>query len=914
MIFKLPWHRIIRTPFLSLKLVRYMSCEENLVIQTMNSLYQDFSTEKSYMRYSQSLSEAMKICGKQRSILNAKKLHGHLISTGFISSVFLQNHLLNMYSNCGLIEDSSRVFNEIENPNVFSWNTMINGLSDLGMIEKARQLFDEMPERDCVSWNTMMSCYFQNGKVEETIKVFFIMFKDYIYCPDLYSFSYVIKACGSLRLLKLGLVLHCLVEKFSYGKDPFIQVSILDMYVKCGAVDLADKVFKRIQSPSLFCWNNMVYGYSKAYGVGRAIELFEQMPERDTVSWNTIISILSQHGFGVNTLSMFMEMCAHGCEPNSVTYASVLSSCASILDVQWGRHIHARIVRSEPSLDVFVGSTLIDMYAKFGHLETAKRVFSNLPERNTVSWTSLIGGFAQFEFEEEALVLFDQMRKVAVASDQFTVATILGVCSSRKYTCFGTQLHAHSIKIGLDYAIPVSNALVIMYFKCDNSQMANHVFRHMPLRDIISWTAMISAYSQKGDIGSAREYFDKMPQRNVITWNSMLAAYIQHGHWEEGLKLYKVMLLQDNVMPDWVTFSTLFGACNDFASLRLGNQIIAQAVKSGFDSDVSVANGIVTMYSKCGQFEKARKVFDSIVYKDLVSWNAMITSYALNGQGKSVVQIFENMLTSGVIPDHISYIGLLSGCSHSGLVSEGKYYFNSMTKNHGILRSSEHYTCIVDLLGRAGFLEEAKKVIEEMPIQPDSAVWVALLSACCTHGDSKLAEYAVKHLQELDLKDSGSYVLLANVYAETGDLNGVVKVRAMMRDRGIRKNPGCSWIEVGNTVHVFTADDASHPQINEVHRMVEEVLKKIEDTGKYVKDYSSSRYRGCHSEKLAVAFGLIHLPSWMPIHVMKNLRICSDCHTVIKLTSLVTARELVVRDANRFHHFRNGTCSCEDYW
>ncbi|OVA01084.1 Pentatricopeptide repeat [Macleaya cordata] len=880
----------------------------------MKSLYLDFSTEKSYMGFSQKFSEAMKACGNQRSISNAKKLHAHLISTGFISSVFLQNHLLNMYSKCGSIEDSSRVFNEIENPNVFSWNTMINGLSDLGMLDKARHLFEEMPERDCVSWNSVMSGYFQTGKSEETIKVFFLMLRDSSCNPDPFSFSCVMKACGNLRLLELGFQLHCLAKKFDFGRDPYIETSILDMYVKCGAMDLADKVFQWIPNPSLFCWNSMIYGYSKSSGVGRAVELFDQMPERDIVSWNTIISILSQHGFGVKTLSTFMEMWVHGFRPNSMTYASVLSSCASILDVKWGRHIHARIVRSEASLDVFIGSGLIDMYAKCGYLKAAKRVFDNLPEQNAVSWTSLIGGFAQFGLEEEALVLFNQMRKVPVASDQFTVATILGACSSRKYTCFGTQLHAYSIRIGLDSAIPVNNALVTMYSKCENIQMASHVFRSMPVRDVISWTAMITAYSQIGDVEIAREYFNKMPKRNVITWNSMLAAYVQHGYWEEGFNLYKVMLREEIVKPDWITFTTLFGACADSAAVRLGNQIIAQSAKTGLDFNVSVANGIVTMYSKCGRIEEAREIFNSIVNKDLISWNTMITAYAQNGQGQKAVQIFENMLKSGIVPDYISYIAVLSACSHSGLISDGKYYFDSMTRNHGISPRSEHFACMVDLLGRAGLLEEANKMIEEMPIQPSSGVWGALLSACRIHGNTKLAEFAAKNLLELDLEDSGSYVLLANTYAEAGKLDGVAKVRKLMRERGIRKNPGCSWIEAGNRVHVFTVDDTNHPQINDVHRKLEEVVKKIEDTGKYVNKDSSGGSRGYHSEKLAVAFGLISIPAWMPIHVMKNLRVCIDCHTVMKLISLVTARELIVRDANRFHHFRNGTCSCGDYW
>ncbi|XP_010260584.1 PREDICTED: pentatricopeptide repeat-containing protein At2g13600 isoform X1 [Nelumbo nucifera] len=913
MVLKLSWPRFKTAYSLSPELVRCASCQADFATETMKALYLGFSAEKSYMAFSQKMWETMKACGDLKLISDGRKLHGHLISTGFQSSVFLQNHLLNMYSNCGSIEDSLRVFHEIKNPNVFSWNTMISGLAESGLVGEARQVFEDMPERDCVSWNAMMSGYFQNGQCEETLEVFVSMMRDYNCVPDPFSFSCVMKACACLQFLELGLQLHGLAKKFGFGTHPTIGISVLDVYVRCGAIDFAHQVFCRISSPTIFCWNSMIFGYSKSYGVGQALFLFNQMPERDAVSWNTIIPILSQHGLGAQTLSMFIEMCNQGFRPNSMTYASVLSACSSILDLEWGRHLHARILRLEPSIDVFMGSGLIDMYAKSGSLENAKQVFDNLSEHNVVSWTSLIGGFAQNGLEEQALLLFNQMRKAQVASDQFTLATVLGACSSIKDIFLGTQLHSYAVKIGLDSFVSTANALLTMYAKCENTQMAIHIFNLMPVKDIISWTAMITAFSQAGDVTNARTYFNRMPERNIITWNSMLATYIQHGFGEEGLRLYTLML-RENMRPDWITFATLLGACADFAVLRLGNQIVAQVVKTGLSSHVPVANGIVTMYSRCGQIQEAQSVFDSIIDKDLVSWNAIMTGYAHNGQGRKVIEIFKNMLKVGPPPDHISYIAVLSACSRSGLVAEGRFYFDSMTKDHGISLKSEHFACMVDLLGRAGLLEEAKHLIDKMPIKPGAGIWGALLGACRIHGNTMMAECAIRNLHELDPEDPGSYVLWANIYADAGKLDGVAKVRKLMRERGIRKNPGCSWIEVKNRVHVFTVDDASHPQINEVHGMLEEIIKKIESTGYYVRKTTFDGFRGYHSEKLAVAFGLIHLPAWMPIHVMKNLRICTDCHTVIKLISLVTARELIVRDANRFHHFKEGSCSCGDYW
>ncbi|XP_050279814.1 pentatricopeptide repeat-containing protein At2g13600-like [Quercus robur] len=901
-------------PQLSRILIRHVSNQQQN-LSTKLVLFHDPLAQLSYMELSQKFYEAMKACASIKSTPIAQKLHAQLISTGLDSSVFLQNHLLHLYSNCNLIDDACWVFNNIEYRNVFSWNTMISGFADLGRMSEAEKVFDEMPERDSVSWTVMMSGYFRNGQPEKTLNMFVSMVQDGNCVNDPFSFTCAMKAGGSLAYMKLALQLHGLVEKFDFGSNVYmaIQNSIMDMYIKSGKVSYAERVFLRIPNPSLFCWNSMIYGYSKLYGVGRAFDLFNQMPERDSVSWNTMISIFSQHGFGVQSLGTFVEMWSQGVRPNSMTYASVLSACTSIYDLEWGTHLHARIVRMEPTIDVLVGSGLVDMYAKCGCLEFARQIFDSLTEHNAVSWTSLISGLAHFGLEEEALELFNQMREAPISLDEFTLATILGVCSGQKYVSIGEQLHGYTIKTGMDSSVAIGNALVTMYTKCGNVQEANHAFELMPIRDIISRTAMITAFSKIGDIEKARQCFDQMPEQNVITWNSMLGTYTQHGFWEEGLKLYTLMQRQ-GVKPDWVTFATSISACADLAILKLGIQIVSQAEKLGFGSNVSVANSVVTMYSRCGRIEEAQKVFDLIHEKNVISWNAIMAGYAQNGQGRKVIEIFENMLEMKCSPDHISYVSVLSGCSHAGLVTEGKQYFYSMTEDFGISPTSEHFSCMVDLLGRAGLLEEAKNLIDGMPFKPNAAIWGALLGACRTHCESKLAEVAVRNLLEFDVEESGSYILLANIYLDSGKLESVADVRKLMREKGIRKNPGCSWIEVENRVHVFTVDETNHPQIKDIYRKLEEMMKKIEDTGNYKNAIRSLRGQGYHSEKLAVAFGLINLPTWMPIHVMKNLRVCNDCHLTIKLISLVTSRELIVRDGYRFHHFKNGFCSCGDYW
>ncbi|KAL5538087.1 hypothetical protein UlMin_046024 [Ulmus minor] len=647
---------------------------------------------------------SLKASSSLSSIRLARKLHAQLISTGLDSSIFLQNHLLHMYSACSLLDDASRVFYSIHNPNVFTWNTMINGLLD----------------SDSVSWTTMMSGYFRNGRIEDAIIVFASMFRCWKY------------AYASLGFINLGRQLHGLVENFDFGSNMPIQSSVIDMYIKCN----------------------------------KAFEMWKQ-----------------------------------GFKPNSITYASILRACTGLYDLGWGTHLHARIVRAEPNLDVLVGGGLIDMYAKCGHLRFSQKVINGLKEHNAVSWTSLISGVAQFGLEEEPLVLFNQMRESLVALDEFTPAT----------------LHGYLIKAGMDSSVPVGNALVVMHAKCENSHKANRVFDLMLIKDVISWTSMITAYSQVGNVEKALEYFNKMPERNIITWNSMLTTYVQNGFWEEGLKLYNLMQ-REGVDPNWVTYATTISACADLAVYKLGIQIVALAEKLGFGSNASVAN-------------KAQKVFDSIDEKNLISWNALMSGYAQNGQGRKVIEIFDDMLSMDCNPDHISYTSVLSGCSHSGIVTEGKHYFSSMNKDFGICPASEHYSCMVDLLGRAGLLEEAKNLIVGLPFKPNVAIWGAFLSACRIHRNSKLVEFAGRNLLELEVEDSGGYVLLANIYSDSGNSEGFAGVRNLMRNKGIQKNPGCSWVEVDNRVHVFTVDDTNHPQTKDIYIMLEDINRKIEGIG-----------------------------------------------------------------------------------
>ncbi|ERN20209.1 hypothetical protein AMTR_s00066p00131520 [Amborella trichopoda] len=657
--------------------------ERRLLKQAMDSLYS--SDKRICTDKSEAYSFAIKACGEAKVSVQASQLHAHLITDGCCSSIFLQNHLISLYGKCGLFSESRQVFDEIQSKNVFSWNTMIAVYSSFSRLGEASQLFDEMGERDSVSWNTLMAAYAQHNQGVETLKLFAQMLQFSSLGPDKFTFASVMKAFGCYPLLGFGQQIHSLLVKLDYERLPLVQTLLVDMYVKCDEIESAKLVFNDMLDPDAFTSNTMILGCSRLWSVEHALEFFYRMNQRDLISWNTMISILSQHGKGVECLVLLEEMVRQGWMPNGITYASALSACAGMLDLEWGKHLHARILRSGLEIDVFTGSSLIDMYAKCGSLEAAKQLFDRLLEQNAVSWTSMIGGFARFGKVEEALALFKEMLEIPVSVDQFTLATILGLCSSQGSLSLGNCIHSFTIKIGYDSSIPVANALVTMYSKCGSLQNASLLFQTIPSRDIISWTTMITVYSQMGDVEKAYGFFEKMPERSTVTWNSMLASFVQHDYCEEGLKLFIRMKREGDLKPDWITFASLFSACANLASLKLGSQVFSQTIKVGLDSHVSVANGLVTMYSKCGRVLEAHTIFNCIYNKDLVSWNSMIAGYAQHGLGSKAIELFENMLKTGTKPDYISYIAVLSGCSHSGLLSEGIHYFDSMSRYYGNL-------------------------------------------------------------------------------------------------------------------------------------------------------------------------------------------------------------------------------------
>lgn len=517
-------------------------------------------------------------------------------------------------------------------------------------------------------------------------------------------------------------------------------------------------------------------------------------------------------------------------------------------------------------------------------------IIVELPKAH-IFWDYSRLGYAKNEHYDEALELFCKMTRAHIKPDQFTFASVLSACASLGALEHGKGIHACILKRKFESDLSIGNTLVTLYAKCGRIEDAHKVFEKMPKQDIISWIALISGYAQS-------------------------------GHGKESLNLFSEML-QTQVKPNQFAFSSILSACATLATLEKGKMFHAHMIKTGFDTDVSVANALVTMYTKCGSIEDAELVFEKIPKRDVVSWNAIIAGYAQHGKGYIALRLFEEMQWAGIKPNHTTFVGVLSSCSHVGLLAEAHHLFDSMIGDYGVLPRAEHYACIVDLLGRAGHLDEAMKVIKGMPFEPSALIWRTLLGACRIYGNLELGKHAAECIIRLEPEDDAAYVLLSNIYASLDQWDCVEKVRNMMESRGLKKKIGQSWIEVKNKLHSFAARDESHPQTKEIYEKLVELNRQMKaagyvpDTNFVLHDIDEERKKELlcyHSEKLAIAFGLISTPCGTPLRIIKNLRVCGDCHTATKFISKIVGRVIVMRDNSRFHQFDGGICSCGDYW
>ncbi|CAO2826063.1 unnamed protein product [Amaranthus hypochondriacus] len=668
----------------------------------------------------------------------------------------------------------------------------------------------------------------------------------------------------------------------------------------------AHQVFETMPVRDLFSWNLMLKGYAQFHDLTAARCFFEKMPKRDIVSWNTMLSVYAQGGFVDEARKLFDGMP----NKNSISWNGILSAY-----VQNGRVDEAAaLFASRQVWELVAWNCLMGGYVKSNRLVEARALFERMPTRDEVSWSTIISAYAKNGCVAEAESLF----LMCPSKDVFTGTTMVSVYIRNNMLDEARGVFDQMPKRN----IVTWNSMLAGYVHCKRMDIAREFFEAMPTRSVTSWNTMISGYARSGDITEARMLFNKMPLRDAISWSAMISAYAQNSDCEEALHLF-VEMLRNRERPNKSVFTCVLSTCADTGVLEFGMQVHGIAIKVGLKSSTYVGNALVALYCKCGSIDEANYVFEGILEKDTVTWNTMIAGYAKHGFGQQALGAFESMIKAGARADDATMVAVLYACAHAGLIDRAKRYFYAMYSDYGIVPCPRHYTCMVDLLGRAGKLEEAQNLILNMPFAPDAAAWGALLGAAMVHRNLELAEKSAEIIFDLEPTNSGMYVLLSNLYAASERWYDVRKMRLRMRDKGVKKMPGYSWLEVQNKIHTFAAGDTSHPDKNRIYAFLEELESRLKQDGYVssirlvlhdVDEEEKEHMLKYHSERLAVAYGILSLPAQKPIRIMKNLRICEDCHTAIKHISKLENRLIIVRDPNRFHHFKEGSCSCGDYW
>jgi pentatricopeptide repeat protein len=573
--------------------------------------------------------------------------------------------------------------------------------------------------------------------------------------------------------------------------------------------------------------------------------------------------------------------------------------------------------------DEVAWTTVISGLAKTGSLDDARRLLAQAPARNVVLWTGLISGYSRAGRAAEAVDCYNRMLSDGIAPDEVTVISMLSACAQLKDLDFGRSLHMLAVEQRMLMCSALVVALIDMYAKCGDISSAREVFDALGRgRRPQPWNAMIDGYCKLGHVDVARSLFDQMEDRDAITFNSLITGHIHCGRLREAIILFTQMR-RHGLRADNFTMVSLLTASASLGALPQGRALHACIEQRLVEVDVYLGTALLDMYMKCGRVEEATAVFRRMSARDEHTWSAMIGGLAFNGMGKAALEHFFWMKCDGFHPSSVTYLAVLTACSHSCLLDQGRLYFSEMRLLHNMQPQIEHYGCMIDLLGRSGHLDEAMHLVRNMPMQPNAVIWASILSACRVHKNVDLARNVADQLLKLEPDEDAVYVQMYNIYIDSRQWEDASTIRRLMEDRGVKKTAGYSSIAVAGQVHKFIVGDRSHPQIMEIIAMMEEITQRLKSVGYSpitsqitvdVDEEEKEQSLLAHSEKLAIAFGLISLAPNLPVHIIKNLRVCEDCHSAIKLISKLWNREIIVRDRSRFHHFRDGACSCNDFW
>ncbi|XP_019448479.1 PREDICTED: pentatricopeptide repeat-containing protein At5g27110 [Lupinus angustifolius] len=682
----------------------------------------------------------LRACVNSKSLIQGKLIHQKLITLGFQNDILFCNKLITLYFSCNLHHYANHVFHSIQNPfDISLWNALMVGYTKNYMYVEALDLYDKL-------------LHYPDLK------------------PDTFTYPSVLKACGGLSRSLLGKMVHTCLIKTGFVMDIVVGSSLVGMYAKCNAFQYA-------------------------------IQMFDEMPQKDVACWNTVISCYYQNGKFQEALQYYSLMRRSGFEPDSVTITTAISSCARLVDLDRGREIHMELIDSGFLMDSFVSSALVDMYGKCGHLEMAVQVFEHMPKKTVVAWNSMIAGYGLKGDSISCIQLFTRMHMEGVKPTLTTLSSVIMVCSRSAQLLEGKFVHGYIIRNRIQPDIFINSSLMDLYLKC-------------------------------GMVGSAESVFKLIPKTKAVSWNVMISGYVSSGKFFEALGIFSEMR-ESHVDPDAITFTSVLTACSQLAALDKGKEIHKLIIEKRLEDNIVVMGALLDMYAKCGDVDEAFGVFKCLPERDLVSWTSMITAYGSHGRASEALELFVEMLQSNVKPDRVTFLAILSACGHAGLVDEGCYYFNEMINVFGIIPRVEHYSCLIDLLGRAGRLHEAYEILQRNPeIRDDVGLLSTLFSACRLHKNLALGVEIARILIDKDPDDSSTYIILSNMYASAQKWDEVRMVRSKMKELGLKKNPGCSWIEIDQTIQPFFVEGNSHRHLDLVNKCLSYVTNHMEDESK----------------------------------------------------------------------------------
>ncbi|CAO2831327.1 unnamed protein product, partial [Amaranthus hypochondriacus] len=752
-------------------------------------------------------------CTLQKALNPGKQAHAQMIISGFQPTIFVTNCLIQFYVKCSSLRCAHKVFDQMLERDTVSWNSLIFGYSGLGKLDIAQKLFDSMPTRDVVSWNTIISSYLQCGNHKKCEDIFLQMVK-HSFCFDHTTLAVVLKCCSFLEDFILGIQIHGLGLKMGFNSDMVTGCALVDMYAKCKYVDESLKFFFEMPEKNWVCWSAVIAGFvhnqyfinslelfkemlREGVGVGQSIyasvfrscagltalrlgrqlhahalktdfsndiivstatldmyaksqslvdsrKVFNSMFKHSVQSYNAMLVGYVQSNQGLEALKLFRYLMGSGLSFDEITLSGAFSACAVAKQQSAGCQLHGLVIKSNFQSNVCVTNAILDMYGKCGDVIRAEGIFNEMCRRDIVSWNAIIAAYEQNGLAKETIRLFAYMLACGIEPDEFTYGSALKASAGIQPLSYGLEVHTRVIKSGMGFHPFVGSTLVDMYCK-------------------------------HGRIDEAMKLHDRLEEQNIVSWNSIISGCILHDQNEEALKIFALMLEMGN-KPDNFTYATVLDTCANLATVGLGKQIHAQIIKHKLQEDVYIVSTLVDMYSKCGNMQDSQLMFGRAVERDFVTWNAMICGFAYHGFAEEALKIFEEMKRAKVQPNHATFIAVLRACGHIGLVQEGWDYFCSM-QSYGLDPQLDHYSCMVDMLGKSGKVGKALELIEDMPFEADDVIWRTLLSVCKMFGNVEVAEKAANSILRLDPEDSSVYILLANIYADAGMWYEVSRIR-----------------------------------------------------------------------------------------------------------------------------------------